>query len=175
MSSTVDDLIKLAGPLGPLGTTEENDRLRAALKAGDPLTAAQRVLSAVTSRPALPPHVKRRAFEFEAAELLNDLTRDPRVQLELERALTDKASRSVALDAIALGAEQRFGPALAALALTELEQPNLSESELIRLASAIGAVAGDQALALLQQMRTRPYPAEVLREIDIALSALASS
>src|SRR3954451_24539393 len=56
MSSTVDDLVKLAGPLGPFGSTEENERLRTALKAGDPLGAAQRVLGAVAGQPPLPPH-----------------------------------------------------------------------------------------------------------------------
>jgi hypothetical protein len=172
MRSTIDDLIKLAGPLGPFGSPEENERLRTALKAGDPLAAAQRVLGAVTSQPLLPSHVERRAVELEAAELLNDLVSDPRVRLELERALTDKASRPVALDAIALSTDPRFGPALAALARTELERPNLSESELIRLASAMGAVAGDQFLALLQQMRAKPYPAGVIREIEVALHAL---
>jgi hypothetical protein len=174
MSSTVDDLVKLAGPLGPLGSSEENDRLRAAVKAGDPLAAAQRVLGAVAGRPPLPPHVERRTFEFEAAELLNDLARDASVRLELGRALAVQASRAVALDAMALSADQRFGPALAALVRAELERPNLSEHELISLASALGAVAGDEASGLLQQLRARPYPATVLREIDVALSSVVS-
>src|SRR4051812_7572304 len=114
MSSTVDDLVKLAGPLGPFGSMEENERLRAGLKAGDPLAAAQRILGAVASQPSLPLQVEKRAFEFEAAELLNDLAGDPRVRFELERALADKTSRPVALEAIALSADQQFGPALAA-------------------------------------------------------------
>ena len=172
MSPVEDVLVRLAGPLGPAGSLEEQERLRETLKGGDPLVAAGRLLRAVGRQPPLPPNVERATYEFEAAEILGDLAKDPRVRLELERALGDQILRSVALEALALCANPASEDALVALAKAEHERPFLGEDDLVRLASAIGMVGGERAAATLAGLRAGERSPKVRHEIEVALAAI---
>jgi hypothetical protein len=158
--------------MGPLGTAEEESRLRGQLTAGDPLQAAERLLHAVTERPVLPPNVTRREFDLTAAELLAELGQHAGVRMTLERSLSDPCVRAVAIDALALLGDAAAGPALAALAMAQLESPTLSQDELVSLASALGCVGGPEARTAVNAFRAHPFSDVVAREIDIAHEAL---
>jgi len=170
--STIDQLIELAGPSGPMGSELTRQKQREALSAGDPLAASERILGAVAAVPPLPANVPRKDFEFAASELLGELSEAEAVRELLERVLHNPPLRGVALDALSLLANPAAGPALAVLAASEVKAPFLSEDELIRLASALGCVGGDSSSEALEQLRARPCSPLVARELDIARQAL---
>jgi predicted naringenin-chalcone synthase len=170
MSSVIEQLIRLAGPLGPLGTFEDQARLRDDLRSGAPPVAAQRVLDAVAAAPALPANVTPRDFEGAATEILAELADDPGARQVLERGLADPAIRPVAIDALGLSCNPLAGPALARLVL---DDTTLREDELGRVVSALGCVGGDDAVAALGMLRARDLPESVVRELEIALEAIA--
>jgi hypothetical protein len=172
MNLTVQRLIELAGPLGPLAADTRDEELRAALMGGRPIEAAARILDAVRASPTLPSNVTRRDFEYAAAELLSELAKHTAVRHHLENLLLDPVFRSVAIDALALRSDLATGTPLAALATAELAEPFLNEDELIRLVSALGCVGGLDALRAVEALQTKPYPDVVKRELEIAKEAL---
>lgn len=168
MSSVVEQLIRLAGPLGPLGTLEENARLRGELQSGDRLIAARRILDAVAVKPKLPSDVLRVNFESIAANVLADLAEHPSVREQLEHALQDPERRSVAIDALGLLGNPAAGLPLARLVTEQGVTPPLTEYELVGLIGALGCVAGPDAVTALKLLRRRHLSEEAVRELNIA-------
>lgn len=175
MSRTVDDLVTLAGPLGPFGTDEQQHAVRSRLMSGAATVAAERILDAVRACPPLPVNVARRDFEFVASELLAELGEDQPVRERLVLALDEPPARKVAIEALALLAKPDVAKALAALVTSELATPFLTEEETIHLASALGAVGGTVALVAIEALRAQPVSEAVKRELDIALQTLGAS
>jgi hypothetical protein len=175
VSPAIDDLITLAGPLGPFGTDEQQGVVRSRLMSGAATVAAERILDAVQACPPLPVNVPREDFEFVASDLLAGLGEDPSVMERLVLALEEPAVRKVAIEALALLANADVAEALAALVTRELATPFLTEDETIHLASALGAVGGVAALAAIEALRAKPVSEAVRRELDIALQMLGAS
>lgn len=171
MSSTIEQLLRLAGPLGPLGTLEEQARLREELTSGDGLSAARRLLEAVAAKPKLPGSVSRADFEGTAADLLAELAQHPSVREEIERVLVDPRLRSVAIDALGLLGNQAAGAPLARLVAEQGVIPPLSEDELVGLIAALGCVAGPDAVSALEVLRRRKLSEAAARELKIALES----
>ncbi|PTL84915.1 hypothetical protein [Vitiosangium sp. GDMCC 1.1324] len=172
-AALTERLIDLAGPLGPLGTDEERDKIRQELLGGAPITTAAAILDAVAAQPELPVNVSREDFEFAATELLAELGEQPGVVDHLLRRWGEPPIRVAILDALALLAARTAAPALAALARAQIPHASLDTRELVSLVSALGCVGGEKALAAVEELRARGnWPAEVSRELEIALEAL---
>lgn len=155
-------LWSLAGPSGPMRTADDNGRERAELLRGDALDAADNLL-AVIKEEYRPANVKPRDVEIEAAELLSELARDPRVIERLLEAVDSRDTRILALDSLGLSGETAAGAHLAALSQSAAIRV-WNEDELVALASAIGLVDGPDAPAGLACLRELSDGRDALRE-----------
>jgi hypothetical protein len=171
MSPVIEQLIRLAGPLGALGSLEEQARVREELKSGDPLGAASRLLDAVAAKTKLPASVSRADFEGTVADLLAELAEHASVREQLERVLANPALRPVAIDALALLGNPAAGLPLARLVTEPGVAPPLTDDELVGLIAALGSVAGPDAVSALELLRGRELPEAAAHELEIALES----
>jgi hypothetical protein len=160
----------LAGPVGPLGTEAERERLRRQLLAGDPLAAAERVLDALKAPSPADAGTSREGIEGEASDLLADLADSEGVAFRLTKSLDNPATRAAVLDALALNPR---ADALAPLAsvVEAAGYDDWSERELIKLASALGSQGKAARPAVLLLQEAREWPPAVERELAIAFVA----
>lgn len=167
-------IIAVAAPGGPWGNEEQIARRRQDLLAGDPVIAANQLLTAVALGSSLPESVPVTwdDLNVEIADLLADLAADERVRGLLVQSLDDAPIRVVVLDALALRADPGAAPALTRLAAEQRERPFLPEDELIRLASALGSVGGPEARAEVLRLSARSWTPAVDRELMIARQAI---
>lgn len=169
-----NQIISLAGPLGPLGSEEDVSKIRHKITRGHPLTTAIDLINIIRIAPTVPKFVSWDDVEWEIVELLGMLAEDDEVRNFLLSSLfTSSKARSVILNSLALLFSPQLGPTLARLAFELSNEDNVSDKELIALASALGSSGGPEALSALNAMREMTqFSKKVKNEINIALSML---
>jgi hypothetical protein len=155
-------LWSIAGPTGPMASTEQRNEARTKLVTGDSLRAACKLLDVITAG-GHPSDVDTRDLEIEAADLLSELARDPRVIEQLLLAMEQRVTRMTALDALALSGEVGARPGLAALVRSP-SITNWNEAELVGLASAVGSVDGMEALESMTALLERFGGSRAIRD-----------
>lgn len=158
---------KLAGFRGPMTPVDEEERLHSELLSGDPVEASRALLH-VLGTWAPVPGVDIADVEAVAAGLLSDLAVVPAVVGRLIDALGQHSTRAVALDALGLSGERRASGPLAEVVLSRGYR-GWTEREMVKLASALGMIAGPEALSAIETLAERgPWPELIKREIQIA-------
>ena len=173
MTQTARMLWSLAGPQGPMRSDAETERTRRVLVSGDPQLATSRLLDALRAG-APPADVTPEDLSIEAAELFSELLRAPGddVLNLLLGALEDPPTRTAALDAIALSADQRAARPLAEL-VRRHSYEDWSERELVKLASALGSLSGAEARGAIAALAAHGgWPSVVQNEIDLAAESV---
>ena len=169
----IQTLDALAAPLGPLTSLDE--RLERQDRWVD--EGGVELLEALLGVVASPPPEEQ--LQYASLDDWNTLLvevagalgkRHPDVALQrLLPLLEDDRARGAAIDILG-----SVGDARAVSRLGQLMQGRrLHEDELVRLASALGEIGGDEACQLLAQLRhaTTPAQQELRREIEIAVQA----
>lgn len=164
-------IIYLAGPLGPLGSEEDKSNVRQKIASGDLLNTTKDLVNIIQIAPDLPTFVNWDHIEWEIVELLAMVSENEDVRNFLLRSLfTNSKTRSVILESLSLLSSPESGPALACLAFRLFKEDNISDKELISLASALGSSGGPEALVALNTMHEMvQLSEEVKKEINIAL------
>jgi hypothetical protein len=162
----VEQLLELAGPLGPFGSLESKDKVRERLPVADK-GFWNVLLNVILRPPSLPAAVSHSDFDLELSDsLARSVTADPDRIQALRSLLDVPRARGVALDAVASLRRAESVPWLADL----LHRSELSETDLVRLVDALGEIGGDDATLLLRQLRSRAdLPLAARREIEITL------
>lgn len=167
-------LVDFAGPLGPFESLDERlDRRDQWVT-----TADNTVIDALLNVLVYPPDeseiypVTREGFELHLSELLVLLGRhDSSYTLEkIGPYLSNELARPTVIEVIGgLGSQQGIS-----WIKPLLNEENLTEDELVRLACALGEIGGAEAHRLLKQMRASSSTEmkDLHREINIALQSV---
>jgi hypothetical protein len=169
----IEKLVQFASPLGPFESLDARLRYKEEWITSSGADLVDMLLDLLTHPPALTDirPATSEGFEFENSQLLALLGHhDPVGLLEkIGPLLTNNQARPTAIEVIGALQAQEGIRWLVPL----VGNVNLTEDELIRLAAALGEIAGPDARLLLEQMRslTSVEMVDVLREIDIALQS----
>lgn len=159
-----------AGPLGPLRTPEDHERLFRDGMSRATSDDLQRLADLSTEGPPAWSGLRLEEWHDSLVEALVELgTREPRLARLLEARLAPGPGRIVSISALgAIGLPSSIA-ALGAL----VADATLSTDERIMLADALGEIGGPEAIARLCEMRGLSGDAVTLREIDIVLEHIA--
>ena len=176
-AAILNTLLELLGPLGPFGTPEEREAEENRWISALDERAVEELLELVLHPPSATElgHVSQADLEFLIAQALGQVARrDPAQWLpRFGSVLSNRAARPAMIEAIGMTGTVAALGWLAPL----VDSADLSEDESIRLACALGEIGGDRAKGLLERQlsRTAAQSAEIRREIEIALEAIARS
>lgn len=171
-SELIESVLTFIGPLGPMGDVDARDEARDRWARETGAKNVDALLDLLANPPSAGDHESAGEFEYVLSQILTHIgAADRDAFVRRASPLLGNANARAAIVEILGGVGGH--DALTALAPL-VDANNLTEDEAVRLACALGEIAGSGGEELLERLRvhTAPENTRILDEIGIAFEAM---